>query len=451
MAEGKKFVIKHIYPKDLQELKKWTQTGRAGIFVGSKTSTVIAFDQLALNGDCDLIDLSNIAPQMSMAGDDVVVGPNVSWKYFREWLALRDRSPMTYPTEELASVLAGAATSATGERCFGLGTLREQVVSITYLDHQGREQHLDANRQLADHASMRGQAQLLKEYQKAWLPYQHFKNAPFPRLQQETDLFIGTEGQLGVIVSMQLKTIANDMTHHYFVRLPRWENEDTAHLQLHHFLQDKRGSIRCAELMDFNSLAVLPSEERPNGDGDIVALEILQGFEEKILEQLMQQCPAIAAENIFAIDAAKLRQLRMNVPRATFEANLLAGVIKMGTDAQVSTEKFSDLLAFYRRWAKLGFDYNLFGHFGDSHLHFNFLPNKSQVPQVKKFLEELYPAVAAWQGSPFAEHGVGIIKRPFISQFYTPIQHNMFKHLKQYFDPNQQFFPWGFMSAGGNF
>ena len=62
-------------------------------------------------------------------------------------------------------------------------------------------------------------------------------------------------------------------------------------------------------------------------------------------------------------------------------------------------------------------------------------------------LMRLYEQVHVWQGSPFAEHGIGLLKRKFISSFFNTHQKKVFLELKKRFDPRNQFFPEGFMSC----
>jgi glycolate oxidase len=123
------------------------------------------------------------------------------------------------------------------------------------------------------------------------------------------------------------------------------------------------------------------------------------------------------------------------------------GVTKKGTDVQVSSEHFRDLLDFYRGYTKLGVDYNLFGHFGDAHLHFNFMPTPDKNDFCNSELLKLYHQVQLWHGSPFAEHGIGLLKKKFIGPFYSEAQKKVFRELKKQFDPRGQFFPEGFMSC----
>ena len=109
-------------------------------------------------------------------------------------------------------------------------------------------------------------------------------------------------------------------------------------------------------------------------------------------------------------------------------------------------ESFKELLALYREFSKQGIDYNLFGHFGDCHLHFNFFPNPDQQGFCDSLFDEFYKEIKNINGSPFAEHGIGLFKQKFIKQFYGESQINMFKSLKKKYDPENKFFPGGFMS-----
>lgn len=147
------------------------------------------------------------------------------------------------------------------------------------------------------------------------------------------------------------------------------------------------------------------------------------------------------------MEASKCRDLRVSVPRAIFEANTRMGVTKKGTDVQVRGEDFKKLLDYYRVLSEKGVAYNLFGHFGDAHLHFNFMPTPDKNDYCNELLETLYVKVLEWKGSPFAEHGIGVIKRKFIEPFYSEHQKEIFRKLKTTYDPKGQFFPEGFMSC----
>jgi FAD/FMN-containing dehydrogenase len=425
-----------------EELVPYVKAGLPTLFHSSQTSTVIPFENIKgiLNPETIMGNLSTIKGHLEFTKEnDLFVSGFVTWKEAKEFCRSHGREIMTSPTEELAGVLAGIATSCTGERSFGFKNLRSQIIELHYLNYEGIEKKLSADKKLQLSFD-------LTNYQNDFTPYQNFKNAPFPRLEVETDLMTGTEGQLGVITSAVLKTIAYEEETYLFILLPKWEEDFEPHLEIFQAVQAFRNEIRACEFIDSNSLSYLPPEKIPGKNQDIVFLEIRKSAFEEIYENLLAKLTLISEENIFEMNSGKCRDLRVSVPRAIFEVNSRMGVSKKGTDVQVSADKFRELLSFYRKYALLGIDYNLFGHFGDAHLHFNFMPTPDKNDFCNLELERLYEAVLKWHGSPFAEHGIGLLKKKFIAPFYNDTQRLVFRQLKKEFDPKGQFFPEGFMS-----
>lgn len=418
------------------------KTGQPTLFHSSQTSTVIPFENLSgLNDETVLGNLSTIKGHLEMLKDgNLKVTGFVTWKEAKEFCLSHGREIMTSPTEELAGVLAGIATSCTGERSFGFKNLRSQIVEVNYLDHNGEEKKLLADKKLECGID-------LSSYQKDFNHYRNFKNAPYPRLEFETDLMTGTEGQLGVITSAVLKTVEHFPETYVFMLLPRWEENFEPHLEIYHAVQKFRDEIRACEFIDANSLSYLPAEKNPGNNQDVIFLEIKKDNFESIYENLLSALTLVNEEHIFEMNASKCRDLRVSVPRAIFEVNSRMGVTKKGTDVQVGEEKFRELLLFYRELASKGVAYNLFGHFGDAHLHFNFMPTPDKNDFCNEQLETLYAKVLEWKGSPFAEHGIGLLKRKFIAPFYTETEKTVFRSLKKQFDPKGQFFPEGFMTC----
>lgn len=419
------------------------KTGTPTLFHSSQTSTVIPFEKMEglLEAHTVLGNLSTIKGSLTMRPDgSLLVKGFVTWKEAKEFCLSKGREIMTSPTEELAGVLAGIATSCTGERSFGFRNLRSQVVELTYLDHQGVEQSLSSSKKLNCGVD-------LNSYQNDFSHYAQYKNAPYPRLEFETDLMTGTEGQLGVITSAVLKTIEHFPETYIFMLLPKWEDNFEPHMELFKAVQKFRDRVRACELLDSNSLSYLPPEKNPGKNNDVVFLEIRKDDFEAIYEDLLSHLTLLNEDQIFEMDASKCRDLRVSVPRAIFETNSRMGVTKKGTDVQVSAERFKDLMLYYKKLGSHGVPYNLFGHFGDAHLHFNFMPTPDKTDFCNSELEGLYEQVLAWKGSPFAEHGIGLIKKKFIAPFYSETQKSVFRELKKKYDPKGQFFPEGFMTC----
>ena len=67
------------------------------------------------------------------------------------------------------------------------------------------------------------------------------------------------------------------------------------------------------------------------------------------------------------------------------------------------------------------------------------------VSAADSILEDFYHTLSTKNVSPFAEHGVGIIKKRYLNLMYKSEHLKIFNFLKQQLDPDTLFFPEGFM------
>ena len=429
----------------VEDLVSHLKAHQPSFYFSSKTSTVIPYDKIDTllpwsKGDFFLCDLSKLPPKMELKENgNLVLSGGVSWEDAKKFLRSKGRNLKTSPTEQLALITAGIATSCTGERCFGFGTMRSQVVSLKYLDFNGEEKILNREEEFVL------SSEHLKQYQQDFKTYQTFKNAPYPRFEKAIDLMIGTEGQLGLVTEVEIETVENFDLTYVFLLLPRWEENIDAHMEIFNAVQSQRDAIMSCEILDSNCMNYLKADEKLGNNQDVIFLEIKSDRFEEIYGDVLCHLKHINHDDVFEIAENKFHHIRAGVPRAIFEENSKMGVVKIGTDCQVSGEKFPDLLKFYREAAKVGVRYCLFGHFGDAHLHFNYMPTKDESAKCLDQIQKLYDQVLEWQGSPFAEHGIGLLKQKYIKRFHGPHQLGLFHDLKQKHDPYHQFFPQGFM------
>lgn len=439
------FITKTFYSQE--DLKSHLKAHQPSFYFSSKTSTVIPYDKLDTllpwkkDSDFYLCDLSKLPASMELKDNgNLVLSGAVSWEEAKKFLKSKGRNLKTSPTEQLALITAGIATSCTGERCFAFGTMRSQVVRLKYLDYNGEEKELKREDNFKTSSSH------LSSYQNDFKFYQNFKNAPYPRFEKAIDLMIGTEGQLGLVTEVEIETTPDEAVNYVFMLLPRWENDMSAHLEIYNAVQNHRDSIISCELLDANCMSYLKDDEKLGQDQDVIFLEIKSSKFEDIYGNVLCALEKTSPDDVYEIAENKFHNVRAGVPRAIFEENSRMGVVKVGTDVQVGPEHFPDLLNFYREAAKVGVRYCLFGHFGDAHLHFNYMPNKEETQRCLDEFQKLYDRVLEWKGSPFAEHGIGLIKQKYIKKFHGKNQLDLFRDLKKEHDPHGQFFPQGFMS-----
>ena len=112
------------------------------------------------------------------------------------------------------------------------------------------------------------------------------------------------------------------------------------------------------------------------------------------------------------------------------------GFMKLGSDYAVPIARNREMMAEYRRRLEPEFDYVIFGHIGDAHLHVNILPSsQQQFARGQALMLDFARHAVALGGTVSAEHGLGKRKRGLLELQYTPGQIEAMKQVKRRLDP----------------
>jgi FAD/FMN-containing dehydrogenase len=334
---------------------------------------------------------------------EAVVGAGV---LLRDLQAAAGRSSQFYapdPTETSASIGGTVATNASGSRSFRYGDTRRHVLGMRVILIDGRV--LD-----------------LRRGEKCDFAYAEI---PAPRTTKNTagyylrrdmdalDVFIGSEGTLGVVTSATVRLLprpAELLTGVVF--FARDEDALTA-------VEVWRGValLRMLEYLDAGSLDLLrftypaiPAEAR-------AALLIEQEMEsdadvDRWLERL-EEARALTEDSWFGTDEVareQFRRFRHALPERVNDEVRRRGLMKMGTDFAVPTARNREMMARYRECLETEFprQYVIFGHIGDAHVHANVLPQTpDEATRAQTVILSLAMDAVALGGTVSAEHGLG--------------------------------------------
>ena len=350
------------------------------------------------------------------------------------------------PTERGCFVGGNVATNASGARTFKYGPTRNYIRRLKVVLASGEVLDLRRGEVRADG---QGRIRLGKSIEVKLPDYRMpatRKNATGYFVAPEmdaVDLFIGSEGTLGVICEVEVKL------------LPKPEGllsgvvffvDEADVLAL---VQEVRAHVdaRAVEFFDEESLRFL-REKYPTIPADAVAAiffeqETTAATEDAVLNQwlaLLDQHHALA-DSWFATneqDQAKLREFRHQLPVLMNEWFAHYRQRKVSTDMSVPDDAFAGLFRLYKETLRSsGLRYTIFGHIGDNHVHVNILPrDETEGARARDFYVEFLKYAASAGGTLSAEHGVGKLKRDYLHFFYTGDQLREMASLKRALDPN---------------
>jgi D-lactate dehydrogenase (cytochrome) len=367
------------------------------------------------------------------------------------------------PTERSCFLGGTVSTNASGSRTFKYGPTRKYVERLTVVLATGEVLNLERNQLRADGEgklrvpldSGRVIEVLVPRYQ---MPATR-KNATGYFVQEgmdAIDLFIGSEGTLGVIVEVGVRLLPKpegllsgvvfferDSDVLKFVNEARKRSLETR------AESSARGRFdaRALEFFDRESLRFLREKYSTVPETAAGAIFFEQETNAESEESLMGEWLELLdrhhafADSWFATneqDLTKLREFRHQLPVLMNEWFAKYGQKKVSTDMALPDSEFAGMFRLYQECLReSGLRYTIFGHIGDNHVHVNILPrDEAEGIRAREFYVEFLKYAAAHGGTLSAEHGVGKLKRDYLKYFYSDSELREMARVKLAFDPD---------------
>ncbi|TVM04188.1 MAG: FAD-binding oxidoreductase [Candidatus Brocadia sp. WS118] len=396
------------------------------------------------------------------AGDTsyAVTGPAVTLRALQAAVSAKGLLYPPDPTEENAFLGASVATNASGSRTFKYGVTRRWVRRLKVVLATGDILDLRRGECLADKKErlfLKGSRNVfeLKLPQYRMPEGKHSAGYYVAPGMSALDLFIGSEGTLGVITEVELALIP--IPQELFSGIVFFEREADA-LQfvgrarkesLKNRASRATGQIdaRALEYFDSHALDILRPAYAQIPQKAQAALffeqELPSDFEKKAVDQwfhVCQGCHALLDQSWFSQGMKEhdaYRVFRHAIPVLVNKILRQYNQQKIGTDFTVPNERFFDLFELYRQnLSDSGLRYCIFGHIADNHLHINLLPeNDREAERGWQIYRKIALQIIRWGGTISAEHGVGKIKREYLLDMFGPLGLREMAAMKKKLDP----------------
>lgn len=283
-----------------------------------------------------------------------------------------------------------------------------------------------------------GMEVVLPQGERMWLGNKCVKDVAGYSLK---DLFVGSEGTLGVIGKILLRLIPKPPARK--TMLATFDEMERAAAAVSAIIAAKiipctlefldRTTIHCVEdfakiglPLDCEALLLMETD----GHSAVVAEEA--GEMERICKA--QGCRELRTAQTEA-EAAQLASAR----RTAFSALARMAPTTILEDATVPRSELAAMIRFVDRAAKRhGLKIGTFGHMGDGNLHPTFLTDerkKEEMERVEEAFKEIFDEAIRLGGTITGEHGVGLAKKSFLPSFAGDAQMKVLRQLRRALDP----------------
>jgi len=367
-----------------------------------------------------------------------IAPPGIPLKIFKKLVENKNLFYPPDPTESSSFLGGNVATNASGARTFKYGSTRDYVRRLRIVLPTGNV--LDIRR--GEHFFNKNKIELTVEGLDIKLELPNYKmpnvekNAAGYYIKENMDLidlFIGSEGTLGVITEIEVKLIKKpNLINAIFV----YFDEELKAVEFAKLIRMKAKNgeipISSIEFFDENSVNFIRnkySDKIPSNSKAIIDLEIESKTAEdrdRHFENLLKYIDEFDAE-AYLLEVDEAKKIRHALPQSVNNFIKIHGTKKVATDIAVPEENFFEMYKYYHEVGKASkIKYVLFGHIGNFHLHFNFLPsNKEELEKAERYVILLWRKGVELGGTISAEHGVGKkyyvengTKKPLISLMY---------------------------------
>ena len=367
------------------------------------------------------------------------------------------------PTEDTAALGGMIACNASGARSYKYGPTRDYVEHIRVVTATGETIALQRGqkakgRSFVIHASDQAYEGTLPSYS---MP--NVKNASGYYAADNMDLidlFIGSEGTLGVISEVEIILLPSP-SHNWAI---------TAFFPATEAAIDYVTSVRslasqtvaALEFFDENAISLLRQQKQENpafgflpeinatwntaiyAELDAAGEDELEAVAMEIAE-LIESSGGSESATWMATEPAemeRMKKFRHALPEAvnlTIDKyrKVEPGLTKLGTDFAVPDDCLKEIASIYvSDLSAASLEYVIFGHIGDNHVHVNILPrNLSEYDTGKSLYLKWAKQVVDMGGTVSAEHGIGKIKTAFLIAMFGDVGVAEMKGVKRVLDP----------------
>ena len=482
------------FPRNEAQLASLIQNNATVLPVGAQSSLTGGATPM---GEL-VLSLSKLIAIAEPRTKQVTVQPGVTLTRLKNTLTAAGKSYPPVPTYEGATVGGIVSTNAAGAATFKYGTTRDWVEGLSVMLACGELLDLERGQVRAKN----GHFEIEKSDGKVTVPVPTYRLPAVPKHSAGyhtgpdmdlVDLFVGSEGTLGVVTSVTLSVLPRRLENCFFLVSVEHESQAlrVASRLREISLRSRRDGDpngldvvaiehldrRCLELLredgadrrqhvsvsESASAVLLVQIELPSGTGsDHIHEQVTLSASAQAADgPITRLCHLLEDEDLLdntematpgqRTRATELLSFREAVPesvnrRIRIAKNTVDNTInKTAADMVVPFCNLPDSLRLFRSaFESRHLDYAIWGHLSDANLHPNVIPKTAAEMQLgKDAILECGQEIIKLGGSPLAEHGVGRnpLKQTLLRLLYGDAGLAQMRAVKRALDPDSKLAP----------
>jgi D-lactate dehydrogenase (cytochrome) len=479
-----------VFPRTIEEVVEAVESAETVLPIGAQSSLTGGATPMGET----IVSTARMNGVIEETASSITVQPGITIAEIQRRLAQRGASFPPAPTFIGACAGGVVATNAAGAATFKYGSTRDWVLSLTVVLADGSVVRLRRGENFATgrDLEMAGRHLTVPSYVMPRVAKRSTGYFAAPGMDA-IDLFIGSEGTLGIIVEITFRVLAPAprtalafvpcRSEQQGIRVAGALRDASMHTRRTHdelgidaaAIEDIDG--RCIEMLREDgvdgrhgvtfpgdtAMALFVHLELPPGLDSGEAYEQIaaatgEGAQDSALRRF---CRILAHENLFdttelALPDDRRRHEQLIAVREAVPAGVNARVgrakhtideriAKTAADMVVPFERFAEMIAIYREgFERRGLDYAIWGHISDGNVHPNVIPRSyADVERGYDAILEFGRDVARLDGCPLAEHGVGRnqVKQQLLRQLYGDEGIDEMRAVKRALDPHWKLSP----------
>ena len=368
------------------------------------------------------------------------------------------------PTEMGAALGGTVSTNASGARTYKYGATRNWVRWIRVMLASGEILEIPRGKYFATPSGeftiidSNGNETIVKIPSYTMPPTKNAAGIFSAPNMDLIDLFIGSEGIFGAITEVE-------------VVLQKWDNpvsivqflpsDDKA---IDFVISLRKEKIIRPEFIEFySSHALNLLRKKQEEDPKVVGMPPIPDYAKSAiffdlrfdpeskdsdyskLEEIVSKCGSTLTSSWAAYeqrDLERFKNFRHILPETVNtiiaeRKKKIPELYKLGTDLAVPDQALEEIWAFYKSMLEeAGLEWVAFGHIGNNHIHINIMPRTlKEMQDGLSIYNEFAKKAVALGGTISAEHGIGKIKKEFLSIMFSDKELEEMKAVKIALDP----------------